>query len=75
MYYLGGTGELNMAKESDIKGLVDKLKAGERGEKENITFRLSKRVVCDFKKACEKEKVKPGATVEELMLLFIAGTK
>ena len=64
-----------MAKEADIRDIVEKLKAVERGAKENITFRLSKSVISDFKKACDKQGVKSGATVEELMLLFIKNTK
>lgn len=63
-----------MAKEADIKALVERLKSGERGEKGNITFRLSVSVTNAFKKACDKKGVKPGAAVEELMLLFVKET-
>ena len=64
-----------MGKEMDMKGLVERLKEGERGEKENVTFRLSKSVISDFKAACTKQGVKPGATIEELMLLFTKNVK
>ena len=63
-----------MAKELDIKGMVERLKSG-KAPKENITFRLSKDVIKRFKGSCEKTGVKPGATIEELMLLFINATK
>lgn len=64
-----------MPKETDIRAMVERLKRGERGEKENITFRLSKSVISSFKEACTKKGIKAGATVEELMLLFIKETK
>jgi hypothetical protein len=63
-----------MAKELDIKGMVERLKSG-KATKENITFRLSKDVIKRFKASCEKIGVKPGATIEELMLLFINAKK
>ena len=63
-----------MGKEFDIKGLVEHLKSG-KAPKENITFRLSKDVIKRFKASCEKTGVKPGATVEELMVLFINAKK
>jgi hypothetical protein len=63
-----------MAKELDIKGMVERLKLG-KAPKENVTFRLSQDVIKRFKASCEKTGVKPGATIEELMLLFINAKK
>jgi hypothetical protein len=63
-----------MAKEREIRDMVERLRT-KATTKENITFRISKDVITKFKASCEKSGVKPGATIEELMLLFINAKK
>ncbi len=59
-------------KATAAKSIVKRIKDREVGsEKANITYRLTRSVVENFKAACEKEDVVPGQVLEEFMKDFI----
>jgi hypothetical protein len=65
-----------MIKQTNAKKIVKKIKDKEEASKKvNITFRLTSKVIEDFKKACEKSDVYPGHVVEEMMTSFIESFK
>ena len=54
------------------KDIVKRLKQQEAGkEKVHLTLRLTKAVVEDFKRACEKQGVGAGKAIEEFMKDFV----
>ncbi len=65
-----------MAKATDPRAIVKRIKAQDLGsEKANVTYRLTKVVVDEFKKACEKQGVGQGRVLEEFMRDFVAASK
>ncbi|MBN8537373.1 MAG: hypothetical protein J0M15_10000 [Deltaproteobacteria bacterium] len=60
----------------DTRSILKKLRADdEHSESANITFRLPKELLAEFKSACEKENVKPNAVALELIKQFVEGIK
>jgi hypothetical protein len=59
----------------DTAALIRELKETARPEKVNVTYRLTRTVIEDFKKACDKEDLGAGAVLEAFMRRFIASVK
>ncbi len=65
-----------MPKAADPKAIIKRIKTQEiESEKGNITYRLTKTVVENFKRACEKQGVGQGRVIEEFMKDFIASSR
>ena len=65
-----------MAKAADPKAIIKRIKSQDlESEKGNITYRLTKAVVEEFKKACEKQGVVQGRVIEEFMKDFVAASR
>lgn len=65
-----------MAKTADPKAIIKRIKAQNlENEKSNVTYRLTKAVVEEFKRACEKQGVGQGRVLEEFMRDFIGAAK
>lgn len=59
-----------VGKQIDVKDIVEKLKK-EKGERANVTFRISVAVAEKFKQACKKQGLSNSDVIEEFMRRFI----
>ncbi|MEK6704333.1 MAG: chemotaxis protein [Bdellovibrionota bacterium] len=65
-----------MAKTVDPRAIIRRIKAKDLEKtKGNVTYSLTKTVVEEFRRACEKQDVGQGRVLEEFMLSFIEASK
>ena len=54
------------------KTIIDMIKAKDRGQLQNYTFRLPEALMADFKRECERNDVSMASALLELIKVFVS---
>ena len=54
------------------KTIIDMIKAKDRGQLQNYTFRLPEALIADFKRECERNDVSMASALLELIKVFVS---